>query len=271
VTSSVGIVVPAFRPNVERLQAYVRAIHEEIGPDVVRIELDDPEPGVREALADLEATVNAVDRRRGKGAAITAGFEALETDVLGFADADGATPASSLATVVDWVRDGDADLAVGSRRHPDATVRSHQTVARRHLGNTFAWMARRLLDAQLYDYQCGAKALTAETWESVNEHLTAPGFAWDIELIALVAAQGGRIAEVPVIWEDQPGSTVSTGRTSLALARGLIRARIRAKATAQHPLYELVSGDQVPLLDRSDVVESAEPGPRSQRSGGTER
>ncbi len=270
-TSSVGIVVPAFHPNVERLQAYVHAIHEEIGPDVVRIELDDPEPGVREALSDLDATVNAVDRRRGKGAAITAGFEALETDVLGFADADGATPASSLATVVDRVRDGDADLAVGSRRHPDATVRSHQTVARRYLGNTFAWLARRLLDAQLYDYQCGAKALTAETWTSVNEQLTAPGFAWDIELIALVAARGGRIVEVPVVWEDQPGSTVSTGRTSLSLASGLLRARVRAKATSDRPLYQLLSGDRVPLLERPEIVESAARGSRSQRSGGTDR
>lgn len=253
-TRSVGIVVPAFRPNVERLRAYVHAIHREIDPAVVRIELDDPESAVLEALSGLDATVNAVDHRRGKGAAITAGFEALETDVLGFADADGATPAASLATIVDRVREGNADLAVGSRRHPEATVRSHQTVARRYLGDAFAWLARRVVGASLHDYQCGAKALTAETWAAVREHLTAPGFAWDIELIALVVAQDRRIVEVPVVWEDQPGSTVSTGRTSVALAVGLLRARARAKTLSKHRLYDLLTDDRPPLIEQLGVV-----------------
>jgi glycosyltransferase involved in cell wall biosynthesis len=243
-------VVPAFRPNVERLRTYVEAIHREIDPAVVRIELDDPGAGVVDALADLDATVNAVDRRRGKGAAITAGFEALETDVLAFADADGATPARSLAQIVEQVQTGAVDLAVGSRRHPEATIMSHQTVARRHLGDVFAWLARRLVGANLYDYQCGAKAMTAETWAAVREHITAPGFAWDIELIAMVAALDCRIGEVPVVWEDQPGSTVATGRTTVSLAVGLFRSRARAKALGGNRLYEYLAGGQPPLIER---------------------
>ncbi|MFW5935604.1 MAG: glycosyltransferase [Halolamina sp.] len=256
-TRSVGVVVPAFRPDVERLRAYVRAIHHDIDPAVVRIELDDPEPGVVDALSDLEATVNAVARRRGKGAAITAGFEALSTDVLAFADADGATTAGSFAAVVDRVRAGEVDLAVGSRRHPDATVESHQTVARRYLGDAFAWLARRVVGAGLHDYQCGAKALTAETWAEVREHLTASGFAWDIELIALVATRDRRILEVPVVWDDQPGTTVSTGRTTLALAAGLFRARSRAKALRGSRLHERLAGDRRPLIDDLEVADES--------------
>jgi hypothetical protein len=250
---SVGVVVPAYRPDVDLLAAYVRALHDHLAPAVVRIELDAPRDGVPAALADLpETTVNAVPERRGKGAAITAGFEALDTDVLCFVDADGSTPADSIADVVAAVQDG-ADFAVGSRRHPDAVVESHQTVARRFLGDGFAWLARRLLDAQLYDYQCGAKALTSETWERVRGDLYEPGFAWDIELVAVAAAVGSPPVEVPVRWQDHPDSTVDPVGTTLRLARGLLRSRHRAKLLRHDPLHRLwAAGRPSPpaLVDR---------------------
>lgn len=269
---SVGIVVPAFRPDIERLRAYVHAINDEIDPAIIRIELDDADPEVCESLSDLKAVVNAVDRRRGKGAAITDGFEALDTDIRGFADSDGATPASSLSTVVGRVRDGNADLAVGSRRHPEATVQSHQTVTRRYLGDGFAWLARRIVGTDLYDYQCGAKALTAETWAEVREHLATSGFAWDIELIALVAARKRTILEVPVVWEDQPGSTVSTGRTTLALAAELLRARARAEGLTNNWLSDLLMGNRRALIERPGVdTDDLAEGVVTDGKGGTQK
>lgn len=233
---TVGFVVPAFRPDVDALSSYVRALHERLPVGTIRIELDDPRPDTVDALADCPATVNAVAARRGKGAAITAGFEALDADVLAFADADGSTPPASVVAVLDPVLDGRAALGVGSRRHPDATVEAHQTLARRRLGDGFAWLARRLLGVSLTDYQCGAKAIDADAWRAVRDHLCEPGFAWDVELIALVDALGYRIEEVPVTWRDDPESTVSPLATASELAGALVRSRHRAK---------LLRGDRV--------------------------
>lgn len=234
--ASLGVVLPAYDPDVETLAAYVDALHEELEPAVVRVELDAADPGTRSALAELPVTVHAVDTRRGKGAAITCGFEALvdDVDVLAFADADGATPASSIADVVEAVTasadaDDGIDLAVGSRRHPDANVQAHQTFGRRYLGDAFAFLARTMLDVDLYDFQCGAKALSAATWRAVREDLYEPGFAWDVELIAVASARSLRIAEVPVTWLDQPDSTVSTVSTMYELGRCLLRSRHRMK------------------------------------------
>ncbi len=240
-TTGVGLVVPAYRPDVDRLAAYVRALQEELEPVTIRIELDAPTEDVLDGLAGLPASVNAVPYRRGKGAAVTAGFEALETDVLAFADADGATPARSLAEVVAPVREGRADLAVGSRRHPEAAVATHQTFARRYMGDMFAWVARRLLDVALYDYQCGAKAITAGAWERVREHIYEPGFAWDVELIAVGGALGLSVREIPVEWHDRPGSTVSPVRDSIRLARALVGARHRAKQLRDSRLHAAIA------------------------------
>ena len=237
---SLGVVLPAYRPDVERLVAYAAAIEDRLKPAAMRVELDAPRDGVVERLeAGLPdgVVVSVADRRRGKGAAVTDGFEALGTDVLAFADADGSTPADSLADVVAPVVDGTAAVAVGSRRHPDATVSSHQTLVRRRLGDAFAAAARRLLDARLYDYQCGAKALSADAWTRVRDHLYEPGFAWDVELVAMAGALDLPLVEVPIVWEDRPGSTVSPVRTSLALGRALLAARHRARLVAEDPLH----------------------------------
>ncbi len=252
-TRTVGIVVPAYRSDPDRLATYVRALDERLAPEAIRIELDAPTPDVTDALAELPFDVGTTRRRRGKGAAITDGFEALDTDVLAFVDADGSTPPESVADVLAPVVDDDVDLAVGSRRHPDARVVSHQTFARRYLGDGFALLARLLLDAKFYDYQCGAKALSRETWATVREHLYEPGFAWDIELVAVAAALGHRLVEVPVVWEDRPGSTVSPVGTTLSLARGLLVARHRTKLLRNDPLHSLVAARRPPataLIDR---------------------
>ena len=249
---SVGIVVPAYRPDVEALAAYVDALRAELDPETIRVELDAPEPGVERRVAELPVELNVSPERRGKGAAITAGFQALSTDVLAFADADGATPAESVADVVARVTSG-ADLAVGSRRHPDATVESHQTLARRRLGDGFAWLARRLLDADLHDYQCGAKAIDADAWDTVADHLYEPGFAWDIELIAMAAALEQTVAEVPVRWEDQPDSTVSPVATTVELGVALLSARHRAKLLRDDPLHSVIAARRdrpTALVDR---------------------
>lgn len=220
--ASIGVVVPAYDPDLERLSAYVRAIEERLEPETIRIEVDAPESGLVDQLNRLPATVNSASHRRGKGAAITHGFETLETDILAFADADGATPAPELASVVEPVATGRTDVAVGSRRHPDASVETHQTVVRRHMGDVFARLAHRLLDVSLSDYQCGAKAISASGWRRVRSHLHEPGFAWDIEFVAMADAHDLRITEVPIEWYDRAGSTVSPLRDSLDLARALL-------------------------------------------------
>jgi glycosyltransferase involved in cell wall biosynthesis len=240
-SSTVGIVVPAYRPDRAQLRDYVEAIDERLAPETIIVELDEPKPGMAAELSDLPARVETVPYRRGKGAAITAGFEALETDVLVFADADGSTPVDSLARVIDPVHSGDANLSVGSRRHPDSTVASHQTFARRFLGDGFAWLAGKLLTVSLYDYQCGAKAIDADSWEQVRAHLYEPGFAWDVELIAIAGALGLRVGETPIRWEDQPGSTVSPVRDSVALFTALLASRHRAKQLSDDRLHTAIA------------------------------
>lgn len=253
--ASVGLVVPAYRPAPAQLADYIHSLDARLSPETIRIELDAPRTGIVDTLSTLPATVNTIPYRRGKGAAITAGFEALDTDLLAFVDSDGSTPVDSVRAILAPLRDREeedaADLTVGSRRHPDAVVTRHQTHIRRRLGDAFARIARHLLDVDLYDFQCGAKALTAETWEAVRQHLYAPGFAWDIELVTVSAALCHTIEEVPIRWEDKHGSTVSPVRTPLEMGRGLLIAHHRARSIQDSRFHRVLDReDESALIDR---------------------
>lgn len=249
--TDLGIVIPAYRPDPERLENYVTELDESLDPSVIRIELDEPTPEIHRRLQRSDAVVNSCKFRRGKGAAITAGFDALETPLRAFVDADGSTPPESLERIVEVVRSERANLAVGSRRHPKSTVPIHQTRVRRYLGDGFAWIARRMLPVALYDYQCGAKVIDEETWKAIRGELMIPGFAWDIDLISTAAIHGATLVEVPITWVDQPGTTVDPIPAGTEFAAALFRARRRANGNRS--LSSLIGTRSAPLIDRPEI------------------
>ncbi len=251
----VGIVIPALDPDPERIAAYIDALDEELSPARIHVELDRPTQAAMSLLEDTVVTVGTSGRRRGKGASITAGFERLETDILAFVDADGSTPPESLAAVIAPVVRGQADVSVGSRRHPEASVSTHQSRLRRRSGDLFVHLARAILPVRLHDYQCGAKAIRSDTWRRVRTHLVTPGFGWDIELLTIAHAVGARIVEIPIVWEDKPGSTVDLVDTIPDFGGALLRSWHKAGVIRGGTVHRLIDGMVDPPENLIDVID----------------
>lgn len=236
------------------MSTYIRSLYDTLGENIqIRVELDQHRGAAHILNNDICADINVITHRRGKGAAITDGWEAVNAEILAFADADGSTPATEIRAILQNILTDKADLSIGSRRHPDATVHTNQTYGRRFTGDAFARLARSVLQLDIYDYQCGAKAISSEAWERVRTDIHESGFAWDIELIAMANARGLRIKEVPIDWYDKPGSTVAPVRTSLDLLRALVCARYRSELIYDNPFYKTLGKmiDESPaLVDR---------------------
>lgn len=243
-SSSVGLVVPAYRPDVPRLRRYVGSLWDAVEPAAIRIELDDPGGDVRDRLAGVDADLSVADHRRGKGLAITSGFEALGTDVRAFVDADGATAPASVDALVEPIRRGDAALSVGSRRLPGATV-SGRSAGRRAMSAAFAGVASRVSGIGLSDFQCGAKAVSADCWRDVRGGLCEAGFGWDLEVLWLAHRRGHAVVEVPISWTETPGSTVPPVRTAAGLG-GLLGRVLVARMRG----HDRVHPGRTPLLAR---------------------
>ncbi len=221
---NVAIIIPVYKPNNATLQAYTDQIITDIQPDTVRIELD-----ATQEDSGLDFThpveINTVGYRRGKGKAITDGFRSVSADVLCFVDGDGSVSVSSIREVIDPVRSGTYDIAIGSRRLPESTVQNHQTVIRRLMGKVLIKSANTVLSNSLTDYQCGVKCISKNSWKEISNHCTEEGFTWDLEFISIADALGYELIEVPIKWEDHPDSTVSPVRAPINFMTTLVKIR----------------------------------------------
>ncbi len=149
----------------------------------------------------------ALSRNQGKAEAIRQGMLralAVSVDIIGFADADLATPPAELRRLAELTRQGNHDVVMGSR--VQLLGRTIQRRALRHyVGRLFATCASLSLGLPVYDTQCGAKlfrrspALAAALGRPFESR-----WAFDVELLGRLLRPGDGLAGVPVdrIWEE---------------------------------------------------------------------
>lgn len=227
VGDDVGLVIPVYRPNVERLERYANELRETLEPAALRMELDAPREGVAETLEGAGFEVHAVDERRGKGAAISDGFDALDADILAFVDADASTAIPSVQRTVETVANG-TDVAVGSRRHPEAQV-TDRSLPRAVLSTGLVMLARASFDVSLSDYQCGLKALRREVWDNVGHDVDQTGFAWDMDFLVAANQASYEIEEVPIEWDGGSSSSLDLPAAIQEFSRALVTIRRRSR------------------------------------------
>lgn len=167
----------------------------------------------------------------GKGAAVKSGMQAARGEVLLFMDADGATPIGEEAALRKAIESG-ADVAIGSRVLPSHEVKRTRTMNRQLVGWLFSLICRVALRVPMSDTQCGFKMFRRQVGQHLFAELREAGFAFDLELLASAAAANYRIVEVPVAWQEVPGSKVRIVRDSVRMLRSLfaIRRRLRRNA-----------------------------------------
>ena len=93
----------------------------------------------------------------GKGGVIAETFARSDAELVGFVDADGATPPREMLRLADAARH--VDGAIASRRHPAAMLPARRPLAREITSAGFAGSVRMLMGLPYRDTQCGAKVL----------------------------------------------------------------------------------------------------------------
>jgi dolichyl-phosphate beta-glucosyltransferase len=199
--------------------------------------LDGCTDGTAERLARLGAVghprvrVLSYPTNRGKGFAVRTGLLAARGAVRVFTDVDLAYPFDDVLRVADAVRAG-ADVAIGSRAHPDSRVQVPPAALgyafrRAVQGRVFGALARMLLPLAHSDTQAGLKAMTAEAAESLLPHIACDGFGFDCELLTACARSGTAVAEVPVCVRCDSAASSTGLRSGLRTLCELWRIRRR--------------------------------------------
>jgi dolichyl-phosphate beta-glucosyltransferase len=171
----------------------------------------------------LRLEVRTLARNRGKGAAIREGVLASEGDPILVSDADLSTPLSEFDKLA--ARMSTHSIAVGSRAIDEELVRKKQPVHRRALGKLGNLLVRVFAVHGIRDTQCGFKLFRGDAARQLFRDAKVERFAYDMEILHLAQRRGMRIAELPVLWFNAPGSKVSVWRDMLPTLRDLLRIR----------------------------------------------
>ena len=224
-----SIVIPA-KNEALRLPPSIRQIRN-IFPDeawefiiVIELSVDGTEAAVREAIGgDPRFVVIANPVARGKGYAVKTGMLRARGDLIFFMDADLSVP---LGYIPEFLKHAEeADVLVGSRRHPESIIRVHQSFTRELSGRMFNLALRLAGITRLADTQCGFKAFRRDAAQAVFSKLEQDGFGFDVEVLLLASQLGFRSLELPVEWADVKGSKVSFLSGFEALRDAILAAR----------------------------------------------
>ncbi|MAE71162.1 MAG: glycosyl transferase [Gemmatimonadetes bacterium] len=162
---------------------------------------------------------------RGKGAAIREGVLASRGRRVLFSDADLSTPLSELAKLEAALADG-IEIAVASRARRGAELRERQPFYRVLMGKTFNKMVQLFATPGIADTQCGFKLFDGDVARRVFTLSKIDGFGFDVEILFLARTAGFSIREIPVVWINDPHSTVNPIRDSILTFLDLVRIRI---------------------------------------------
>jgi len=163
----------------------------------------------------------------GKGGALIEGLRlAPLADLIGYVDADGASPPHAFHDLVKLT--SKADCVIGSRWLPGAVLHQAQPLMRRFTSRCFHLVVESLFWMHIKDTQCPTKVMRRAAAEKIHSHLMIADLAFDVNLIVSMRRAGFTVLEVPTEWTDKVGSkvTASLFRASLTMFLSVVRLRI---------------------------------------------
>ena len=163
----------------------------------------------------------------GKGGALIEGLKLAPLgDLVGYVDADGASPPQAFHALVK--RMNEADCIVGSRWLSGAVLHQSQTRLRRFTSRTFHLVVELLFWMDIKDTQCPCKVMRRECVEKIHSSLRIADLAFDVNLLVALRRAGFRVLEVPTEWTDKVGSKVTSSlfRSSLTMFLSVVRIRL---------------------------------------------
>jgi dolichol-phosphate mannosyltransferase len=226
------LVLPTFNEaeNIDRVLRAARGTLAAAAPDGFRIlVVDDSSPDGTGAIADRIAAahpdeVEVLHRadRQGLGPAYLSGFARALAGGAGYVlemDADLSHDPADLARLLAAVREGGADLALGSRYVPGGGVADWGAL-RRWVSRAGSWYARRALGLHVRDLTGGFKCFRADVLRAIDlPSVRSHGYAFQVELTYRALLRGFRVVEVPIVFRDRErGSSKMSWRIAVEAA-----------------------------------------------------
>ena len=164
-----------------------------------------------------------------KGGAIYQSWQQFpDADYYAFVDADGAVSADELMRILNCASDSEnPDMSFVAIRQFSGSLAVDRSLLRKATFHLFRTLVRGIVGLRCMDTQCGAKVISGRSYRAVSERLVEDGFVFDVELLATLEQGAWPITELPIMWQEIPGSKLRLWRDLWFMTGGLMRIRRR--------------------------------------------
>jgi len=176
---------------------------------------------------DFELRVLTNKPNRGKGYSVKRGILEARGDIALFTDADLSSPITEAPKLLEPIINNQADVVFGSRALNRQLIGEKQPFYRDFGGRVFNFLLRTITGLAFQDTQCGFKAFRRKESLPIFEMQSIDGFGFDPEVLFIAQKLKLRLLEVPVIWNDVPGSKVGNYAVqSMKMTADLLQIRL---------------------------------------------
>lgn len=170
--------------------------------------------------------------RAGLALALRDAWDSSNADIIGYADTDMATDLGHLLEVVERFKDERVLAVNGSRWLKDSVV-SRRSFKRRVCSRLLRMGIGFLTGIRATDIACGFKFFRRSWYAKWSGRLFSDQFFLGGELLYLGQREGqGSVVELPLHWNDQPGSRINIKHAMLSYWDGIKKLRCHRKTGA---------------------------------------
>lgn len=198
----------------------------------------DATPDLVEQMMDEAATLSLIRLPHGgKAHAVLEGLRSASGMIVGFMDADLATPLETLEPTLERLK-GDTDIVIASREG-DGSIRIGEPWYRHAMGRIFNWIVRTSLLPGVQDSQCGFKFMTRAARDDILPRMrlytsdvttSQPRVtAFDVELLYIARVLGKQVHVIPVTWRYGNHSKVNPVRDTFQNLQDVVAVWVNGK------------------------------------------
>jgi glycosyltransferase involved in cell wall biosynthesis len=205
---TLSIIIPAWNEekklstNIKKVEETLDAISENHGfsYEIIIVNDGSTDNTFKEALKvakqDRRVKVITYTLNGGKGKALKYGFKFCTGRLVTFLDADLDIHPSQILQLLTYMEKYNADVVVGSKRHPESKIK--YPFSRKILSQGYHFLAQLLFKLGMSDTQAGLKLFKYEVLQGIFPKILCKRYAFDLELLVNVHRNGWKIVEAPI-------------------------------------------------------------------------
>ncbi len=136
-------------------------------------------------------------QNHGKGNAIKYGCRFASGDLVTFLDADLELHPNQLPTFLEYMKKYNADIVVGSKRHPESRI--NYPIIRKFLSLAYLLVVKVLFRLPISDTQLGLKLYRRKVIDTIIPKMLVKRYAYDIEILANARHSGYKMIDAPIV------------------------------------------------------------------------